>query len=550
MSESFEKIEKYVQSVMVEKSLVSSSVAVVKGDEVVWSKGFGSANISKDIPATPETIYRCASVTKPVVTVGLLQWMERGKFNLDDPVNEYLNAKIKTEYAIQPTFRDLLTHYSGLPQHIAPMYYDRSEALKIEDWINKIAKVVRPPKQVYTYANIGFDIVGYLIEIFSGVSYDVYMKEKIFDPLEMGSSTFDAISSTNENLTWGYERDGPKGTIRPVKPHLIGTLPEPGSAGMFSTCIDLAHFVISQMNGGVYKGNRILKPKTLKEMQKLQMSTGISRNGIGLTWDRYYHYDHVILKHTGGVVGVANHLAFYPDSRLGIVWLSNLQEGSGWRPPAPAALRIISGEYNEFNPKTIQKNIIPDKWFKIAGDYDKEGKKQAIKIENGYLVIDEKENKIYLEEKEEDRFLIHGGLNDGLEMTFEYDSRGRVKQYDLETNITSRYFIGSWFINYTTNPELNDSILEIDSETHATYIDMNKEEMYIQDFTNDDNKITGNFEYNPPQEYRGWQVFHGKDLQCYIELLYIKNELQGKFTLARKDDPDKKQIISVTYLRK
>ena len=72
-----EKLDRFINSVMEKKKLVGSSIAVVKGDEVVWSKGYGYSNLEEEVRATPETVYRCASVTKPVITVGLLQWMER-----------------------------------------------------------------------------------------------------------------------------------------------------------------------------------------------------------------------------------------------------------------------------------------------------------------------------------------------------------------------------------------------------------------------------------------------------------------------------------------
>ena len=86
--------------------------------------------------------------------------MEKGKFELDDPANDHLKVKIRTKFANQPSIRDLLTHYSGLPKHVPPIYLDKSEALTTEEWVKWVAKTVRPRHKVWAYSNPAFDIVG------------------------------------------------------------------------------------------------------------------------------------------------------------------------------------------------------------------------------------------------------------------------------------------------------------------------------------------------------------------------------------------------------
>lgn len=544
-----EKLQKYIQSVMEERNHTGCSAAVVKDDEVIWAKGFGYANLEEKIPATPETIYRCASVTKPVVTLGLLQWMEKGKFELDDPANDHLKVKIRTKFADQPSIRDLLTHYSGLPTHVPPIYLDKSEALTTEEWVKWVAKTVRPRHKVWAYSNPAFDIVGYMIELFSGKPYDIYMKEKVFKPLEMDSSSLGPYPVDEKRFTYGHSRDGLEGSVQSVKPYICGTIPETGCGGMLSTCTDLAHFVIAQLNGGVYKGKRAVKEKTLEEMQCLQAATGNSRSGMGLAWHRFMHHGHVVLRHTGGMPGVANHVAFYPDLKIGVVMLSNLQDGTGWRPPAPTALQIVAEEYEPFDPKKIQVETVPEEWNKFEGTYGSPGRLQKISVEDGYLVVGEGDKKIYLEKIDDGLYLIHGGSNDGYEITFEYDLEGNVKQFDLGTSVFQRYLVGSWHVVHTTNPRLYASVLEIESEEKACFIDMDGEKTQISDFKVENDRITGSFVTAPPQEYIGWSIFSGRKLTAELELLYIENELTGRLLLTREGEDGRGTGIPITLSR-
>ncbi|MHA1711714.1 MAG: serine hydrolase domain-containing protein, partial [Candidatus Freyarchaeota archaeon] len=435
----FEELEKFVLAELESREHPGSSVAVVKDQEIVWSRGFGYSNIEKKIPATPETVYRCASVTKPVLTMGFLQLMEKGKFQLDDPVNDYLDVKIQIDFKEQPTIRDLLTHHSGLPTRVPPIYHDRREAPTIKEYLAKAARSVRPPKRSFAYCNTGFAIIGHLIELFTGKPYDRHLRENVLKPLEMGSSDFDLTPSIEELLAQGYDRiGGPEESLQPVKPYILGTIPQDPAGSLLSTVIDLAHFLIANMNGGVYKGHRILGEETLREMHRLQAPAGNSRSGMALSWFRSIHDGHVMLAHTGGMPGFTNHVAFYPELRIGVCWLSNLNDGTGWRPPAPTALRIVAGEYPSFNPKTIQ--TVPDEWRRIIGTYGKRGQKRFIRVKNGYLVLEGMGGgELYLEKVDETKYLVHGARYDGYELTFEYGKDGNVKQFDLGNEAVPRY---------------------------------------------------------------------------------------------------------------
>ncbi len=337
-------MEKFISAELESRRHTGSSVAVVLKDAIVWSKGFGYRSVEKKLNAVPETTYRCASVTKPVVATGFLQLMEKGKFHLDDPVNNHLDVKIQTTFGKEPTIRDLLTHHSGLPTRVPPIFYRRSEALTLRKYIAKAARTVQPPGKSYAYCNTAFTIIGHLIELFSGTPYDRYLRENVLKPLEMNSSDFESTKTIEEQLTQGYDRaGGPDESVQPVKPYVNGTVPEDPCGSLFSTVMDLSHFVVAHMNGGIYKGHRILKSETLEEMHKLQAGAGSSRSGMALSWFRNIHDGHAMLSHTGSMPGFTNHVAFYPDQKMGVCWLSNLNDGTAWKPLHQPRCALLPG---------------------------------------------------------------------------------------------------------------------------------------------------------------------------------------------------------------
>jgi hypothetical protein len=188
----------------------------------------------------------------------------------------------------------------------------------------------------------------------------------------------------------------------------------------------------------------------------------------------------------------------------------------------------VSGEYKDFNPKTIKVDNIPKEWNKIAGTYGSPGQKQHIRIEDGYLVMGEKrEDEIYLNKIGINRYLVNGGPNDGYEVTFKYDEKGRVKQFELGNDIVPRYLLGSWYVKKTIMPQLFNFILEIYSETKATAKGIYYETENISDFKVDDNKISGSFETPSSLNTNGYRV--------EFELLYIGNQLIGQIILSRKE---------------
>jgi len=265
-------------------------------------------------------------------TIALLQQMEQGKFKLDDPVNNYLtDFKIQGEDPQHPiTFRHLLTHTSGLAGDFGafPVWGDTVPP-PLEDYLRKSLKVTRAPLVKVEYSNLAYTLVAYLVQKFSGVPYKQYIQEHIFTPLEMDSTAFEPRPDMEERLSIPYVLD--------EKTHAqVGAVRVKASvwpAGIvYGTVLNQANWLIANLNGGVFKGKRLISQATLDQMftrQYDQFKGGIEgiwgneTAGFGLTWwVEVRDGDHYIA-HSGSLAGYTAFLLGNRDRKLGFAIMTN-----------------------------------------------------------------------------------------------------------------------------------------------------------------------------------------------------------------------------------
>ena len=326
------ELEPEIQRALLAGNIPSASIALIVGDKVVWTNAYGYSNLWARTPATPQTVYLIGSTFKAMSTIALLQQMEQGKFKLDDPVNQYLtDFKIQGEDPQHPvTFRHLLTHTSGLPADFGgfPVWGDTVPP-SLKDYLSKSLKVTKPPLTSVTYSNMAYTLVGYLVQKFSGVPYKQYIQEHIFTPLEMDSTAFEPRPDMEERLAIPYVVD--------EKTHAqVGAVRVKASvwpAGIvYGTVLNQSNWLIANLNGGVFKGKRLISQATLDQMftrQYDQFKGGIEgiwgneTAGFGLTWwtevrdgDRY-------IAHSGSVGGYTAFLLGNRDRKFGFAILTN-----------------------------------------------------------------------------------------------------------------------------------------------------------------------------------------------------------------------------------
>jgi len=321
-----------IRRAMIEGNIPSATIALVSGDKVVWTGSYGESNLWARTPAATNTVYLIGSTFKTMSTIALLQQMEKGKFKLDDPVNDYLTEfKIQNDDPKNPVrFRHLFTHTSGLDGQFGsiPVWSNNAPPSLIE-YLRTSLKVTKPPMTEVHYSNPAFALIGYLVEKFSGVPYNQYIQENIFKPLEMTSTAFDPTPDMDERLSIPYTVDEKTGRHVPALRIKAAVYP----AGIvYGTISDQANWLIANLSGGVFKGIRIISEATLDQMftrqykqfgPRIEGIWGNETSGFGLTWWAQQKDGDQYFAHSGSVAGYTAFLLGNRTRKLGFAILTN-----------------------------------------------------------------------------------------------------------------------------------------------------------------------------------------------------------------------------------
>jgi CubicO group peptidase (beta-lactamase class C family) len=316
------------------------SVAVFMGNKVIWSKGYGWADIEKRVPADADTIGRIGSITKSFTAVVLMQLAERGILKIDDPVEKYF-AEIKgladSPENMRPiTFRMLASHTAGLVRE--PQLEDAASG-SIYFWQDKILQSIpktrfqTAPLTEYSYSNIGFGILGLAISRATKVPYMELVNEQILKPLGMTSSTF-ILDRPDlwERMSVGYVKDQKTGKVSSeasTKEHFGRGYKVP-NGGIYSTVGDLARFAAAMMGEHPVK---MLSEDSRKEMLTAQAPA--KTYGLGFTVQQ--GEGPRVVGHNGSVAGYNADLAFELDTKVGIAMLRT----TSYNPPTGRLLQQL-----------------------------------------------------------------------------------------------------------------------------------------------------------------------------------------------------------------
>jgi CubicO group peptidase (beta-lactamase class C family) len=307
-SERLKRIDAFLQKSVDKKEIPGAVAIVCRNGKIVYHKAFGSADNTAGRAMKTDDIFRIASMSKAVTSTAVMMLWEQGLFQLDDPISKYIpefktpsvldSLKMSdTTYTVKPagkeiTIRHLLTHTSGLGYGVIdgdPRFkaiYKKAgiidlfttEPVKIGDNIRKLAKLPlhHVPGEKYVYSE-GLDVLGYFIEIISGMPFDVYLKTHIFDPLSMNDTYFYLPDSKASRLvkiqsktgdTWTSFTDNFYDVDYPIKGAKAFFS---GGAGLSSTARDYATFLQMYLNNGELNGKRLLSRKTVESIMMNQV---------------------------------------------------------------------------------------------------------------------------------------------------------------------------------------------------------------------------------------------------------------------------------------
>ena len=316
----FKEVRAFIKEKVEQGEVASVAVAAVKGGKTVWAEGFGKANIEAGTDSTPDTIYRLASISKPMTATGLMVLVDRGKIDLDAPANRYLpGSKLAARIGLADamTVRRLANHTSGLPLHYN-FFYDGHKPTPVDETIRRYGFAATEPGKAWKYSNLAYGLLGHITEVVSGTPWGTFMEREVYDPAGM-SRTSDRVRPGREaEAAVPYSMDA-SGRFVAVGDY---DFDHPGASAVWSSANDLARFARMHMNSGEIDGARVLSERSTRAMQEPTGSRS-SDAATGVSWLVTTDRGHRCLSHTGGMPGVSTALKLYPDDKAAVVVLIN-----------------------------------------------------------------------------------------------------------------------------------------------------------------------------------------------------------------------------------
>ena len=314
----------------------SLSACIIKNNTIVWSKGYGFSDKLFLQKSSDDTIYMAGSISKVITATALMQLYENGSynFNLDDNVSKWLPFDLKNpNYPnINITFRMLLAHQSSLHDHnvstpelLSNLPYSYVEKLLVpgNERYNPAYWADYQPGEKGNYSNLGYILLGYIIERMTNMSFEQYCQDNIFKPLEMYNSSFNLSKLNKLNLAAPYiwkdffirDRKYDSNFIDPC-------------GGLYTTVNDLSHLLVAHLNGGVYKNVRILQKSTLDMMHKIQYPDSNRLDGIfyyGLGWMIWPNQNNepTMMGHEGDLPGYHTRMHVRVSDNVSIIYFFN-----------------------------------------------------------------------------------------------------------------------------------------------------------------------------------------------------------------------------------
>ncbi len=320
-SDPFAGMDPYIREALETWQVPGLAIAVVKDGEIVLARGYGVCEIGKTREVSPETAFNLSSCAKSFLAASAGMLIDEGKLRWDDPVAKHLpEFQLADHYLTEHiTLRDLLCHRTGLQR--ADLLgdgagFDAREILRRLQHLDSVAEL----RTQFIYNNHMYTVLGEVVMRVSGEPWEQFVAKRIFQPLEMKSTTTTVTTFGPDQLAPRHWRSDAGIVARPV------------DEGMYSTVRDMANWLIFQLDEGMYRDRTLLKPETIREMHALQFSVPVKSRaknniyaaqflGSGLGWSVQDYRGRKVVSH-GGAWGAM--VAMMPQEKLGVVVLSNL----------------------------------------------------------------------------------------------------------------------------------------------------------------------------------------------------------------------------------
>lgn len=326
----FSAVDAYVEAQMKAARIPGVALAVVQGDQITHLQGFGKADPGGRA-VTPQTPFMIASLTKSFTALAIMQLSEAGKVDLNAPVQRYLPwfRVADAEASARITVRHLLNHTSGLSTRTGRMHQTdgRTDDGALERAVRALRSqhLAHPVGAVYQYSGANYITLGMIVQAVSGLPYEQYIQQQVFEPLGMGNSFTSRTEAEQHGMARGYRLwfGVPVATHR--MPDVRAGLPE---GGLAASAEDMAHYLIANLNEGRFGNRSILSPEGMAALHRPAVTmpnTGYDAQAgdYAMGWKVMTMNGIPVVRHDGEVPDFHADIVLVPERKLGIVLLMN-----------------------------------------------------------------------------------------------------------------------------------------------------------------------------------------------------------------------------------
>jgi CubicO group peptidase (beta-lactamase class C family) len=328
----FAGFDEFVIATMKEWKVPGLAIAVIKDGKVVLAKGYGTRDVESGAPVTPQTLFAIGSISKSFTVTALGMLVDEGKLEWDKPLRNYLPDFMLHDPVATERFtpRDLVTHRSGLPRHDLLWY---GSDLTRDEMYRRLRYLApsRDFRSAYQYQNLMFMTAGILVERLSGLTWEQFVRQRIFTPLGMTSSNFsvnDSQKAPDFSYPHGTKKEGERETVVRIP---FRNLDQIGPAGSINSSVDqMIRYVEFHIQLGKVGDKQLLSETNAQQMQTPQMvipgpmqydEVFHTSYGLGLFITSYR--GHKLVHHGGGIDGFISLLSFLPRDKMGAIVLTN-----------------------------------------------------------------------------------------------------------------------------------------------------------------------------------------------------------------------------------
>ncbi len=315
-------VDSRVREEMAERHIPGAAVAVLRGGKIELIKGYGMADIERNLTVTPDTVFQIASTTKPFTAMAVMMLVEDGKVSLDEKASKYL-PWLPPIYA-DVTVRHLLTHTSGVNRDVRTANVDN---FTLDEFKRRFAAAPASfkPGERWEYSNNGYILLGMIVEAVSGKSYGDFLRQRIFKPLGMKNTAYNEPPGAPKNRATGY--DWVDGAYKP-SPYFHGGY---SAGGLISSVADLAKWAQALDTKKLLKESsfqQMWTPVTLSEGRQLSFEFRGEQSGYGFGWFLMTYKGRKLFTHGGTLSGFSGQIHRFVDDKITIIVLTNSKSGA------------------------------------------------------------------------------------------------------------------------------------------------------------------------------------------------------------------------------